>query len=206
MAVVIIDSTRPDCPAGAASTGDLARVTDATSFNHEAALLACAAGERRALQALYEKEGAYLLGVALRIVRDRAVAEDVLHDAFLNIWTRATSFDPARGAARGWIYTVVRHTALNRIRAAEHEINAGYDLEELADQHEPSVDAPVWQADLGRLAHCLEELSDAKRASIIYAYVDGCTHNEIAERLHAPLGSVKAWIKRGLASLRECIG
>jgi Sigma-70 region 2. len=77
-------------------------VTDVpASFDHEAALLACARGERRALQALYEHEGRTLLGVALRIVRDRALAEDVLHDAFLNLWNRAASFDPARGAARG---------------------------------------------------------------------------------------------------------
>jgi RNA polymerase sigma factor (sigma-70 family) len=182
-------------------------VTDVpASFDHEAALLACARGERRALQALYEHEGRYLLGVALRIVRDRALAEDVLHDAFLTLWNRAASFDPARGAARGWIYTVVRHTALNRIRSMQHEVSAGDDLEELADRAEPAVDAPEWQADLGRLDECLGQLSDAKRASIVYAYVDGCTHGEIAERLQAPLGSVKAWIKRGLAALRECIG
>ncbi|MBG7619473.1 sigma-70 family RNA polymerase sigma factor [Herbaspirillum sp. AP02] len=181
-------------------------MTDAPAFDHEAALLACAAGERGALQRLYQQEGRYLLGVALRIVRDRALAEDVLHDAFLNIWTRAASFDPARGAARGWIFTVVRHTALNRLRALQHEVNAGDDLEALADHHEPAVQAPEWQADLGRLEDCLGQLSDAKRASIVYAYVDGCTHSEIAERLKAPLGSVKAWIKRGLAALRECIG
>ncbi|HZG21712.1 MAG TPA: sigma-70 family RNA polymerase sigma factor [Herbaspirillum sp.] len=181
-------------------------MTDAVPFDHQAALLACAAGERRALQALYEQEGRYLLGVALRILRDRALAEDVLHDAFLNIWTRAASFDPARGTARGWIFTVVRHTALNRIRAMQHEVNAGDDLEDLADAQEPAVAAPEWQADLGPLEDCLDQLSDAKRASIVYAYVDGYTHSEIAERLKAPLGSVKAWIKRGLASLRECIG
>jgi RNA polymerase sigma factor (sigma-70 family) len=85
----------------------------------------------------------YLLGVALRIVRDRALAEDVLHDAFLNLWNRAASFDPARGAARGWIYTVVRHTALNRIRAMQHEVSAGDDLEELADAPSPPSRRPT---------------------------------------------------------------
>ena len=70
------------------------------AFDHDAALKACAHGDRDALRRIYERESRYLLGVALRIVRDRAAAEDVLHDAFMAIWNRASSFDASRGAGR----------------------------------------------------------------------------------------------------------
>lgn len=182
-------------------------------FDHNAALQACAAGERAALQRLYQHESRYLLGVALRIVRDRQLAEDVLHDAFISIWSRAASFDPARGSGRGWIYTVVRHQALNLMRSREHEVGADEDTVEallhdnpaLADAGRDADDAFELQASMGKLNDCLAHLDPAKRSSILHAYVDGCSHSEIAQRLKAPLGSVKAWIKRGLGALRECM-
>lgn len=185
-------------------------VTD--PFDYDAALLACAAGDRDALKILYGREGRYLLGVALRIVRQRQLAEDVVHDAFIRIWDKAHSFDPARGAGRGWIYSVVRHQALNAVRARAHEVAADEEaIEQFLYEGAPSAevdggDAFELQASMGKLHECLGHLDGAKRASILFAYVDGCSHSEIAQRLKAPLGSVKAWIKRGLSALRECMG
>jgi len=181
----------------------------ATPFDYDAALRACARGEQQALHGLYQQESRYLLGVALRIVRQRALAEDVLHDAFLNIWRRAGSFDATRGSGKGWIYVVVRHQALNVARARAHEVSADEDTVEtlLHQRHgDDAGDAYALQADMGKLHDCLGHLDDAKRTSILYAYVDGCSHSEIAQRLQAPLGTVKAWVKRGLAALRECMG
>jgi RNA polymerase sigma-70 factor (ECF subfamily) len=179
-------------------------------FDHEAALAACARGDRAALRRLYEQEGRYLLGVALRIVRDRATAEDVLHDAFMNIWTRAATFDASRGAGRGWMYGIVRHRALDAVRAGARTVSTDEEaMDALRDDEDAAapdmVDVFAVRADLGRLDDCLERLDTAKRNCVLYAYLDGCTHSEIAERLGAPLGSVKAWIRRGLSSLRECL-
>ncbi|CDG85429.1 sigma-70 family RNA polymerase sigma factor [Janthinobacterium agaricidamnosum] len=182
---------------------------DSSSFDYDAALRACAAGERRALQRLYQQESRYLLGVALRIVRERQLAEDVLHDAFISIWNRAASFDPRRGAGRGWIYSVVRHQALNLVRARDHEVSAGEEEVQALLDAGAAPDAPEafeLHASMGKLNDCLGHLDPPKRSSIVYAYVDGCSHSEIAQRLKAPLGSVKAWIKRGLGALRECMG
>lgn len=184
---------------------------DTSLFDHQSALLACASGDRRALERLYAEEGRYLLGVALRIVRQKALAEDVLHDAFVSIWTRAGSFDPQRGSARGWIYSVVRHQALDSIRATQRDNFSDVAADDLAaDEGDGDGDSALacpieLQASLGKLEQCLPLLDENKRNCIIHAYVDGCSHSEIAERLKAPLGSVKAWIKRGLAALRECM-
>lgn len=178
-------------------------------FDYEAALAACARGDQRALRNIYDHEGARLLGVALRIVRRRQVAEDVLHDAFLSIWTRARSFDPTRGAARGWIYSIVRHQALDVVRAGGREVQAdeeALDVLDAAAADHGLADAFEKRQDLGRLHDCLVGLDAAKRDSILYAYVDGCSHAEIAARMQSPLGTIKAWIKRGLSALKECMG
>ena len=179
-------------------------------FDYDAALRACARGDRQALRSLYDQEAPRLLGVALRIVRDRQAAEDVVHDAFVSIWTKAGTFDAARGAGRGWIYSVVRHGALDAVRKGSREVLV--DDEQTLDAIDADAGAALHLADafelrqdLGRLEHCLTQLDAAKRNSILYAYVDGCSHSEIAERLKSPLGTVKTWIKRGLSALRECM-
>jgi len=180
-------------------------------FDYEATLAACAGGQRGALHALYEQEGPRLLGVVLRIVRDRALAEDIVHDACVNIWTRAAAFDPARGSARGWIYSVARNLALNAVRdghrevAVDEDTAAALDARASLEAWHDMADAFAWQASAGRIAHCLEQLEPVRRNCVLHAYVDGFSHGEIARRLDAPLGTVKAWIKRSLAALRECM-
>jgi RNA polymerase sigma-70 factor (ECF subfamily) len=176
-------------------------------FDHEAALLACAQGERFALRALYEHEGRWLLGVALRIVRDRALAEDVLHDAFLQIWSHAHSFEPALGSARGWIYTVVRHAALKVVRdPGRLELLDTPVLAALSDAQQAQPGNGADRAlDTESLERCLQRLDETRRACVVHAFVDGYTHEQIAEKLATPLGTVKSWIRRSLASLKECL-
>ena len=181
-------------------------------FDYDAALAACARGDQLALRRIYDRDARSLLGVALRILRQRQLAEDALHDAFLNIWTKARSFDPARGEGRGWIYSIVRHQALSVARSGGREVQAGdaaietIEAESAIAAGAGLVDAFERQQDLGRLHDCLVGLDPAKRNSILYAYVDGCSHAEIAARMQSPLGTIKAWIKRGLNALRECMG
>lgn len=183
-------------------------------FDYNAALAACASGDQHALRRIYDRDARFLLGVALRILRQRQAAEDVLHDAFLSIWTKARSFDPVRGEGRGWIYSIVRHQALSVARSSGREVQAGDEAIEnmqaesavAAAASAGLVDAFERQQDLGRLHDCLVGLDPAKRNSILYAYVDGCSHAEIAARMQSPLGTIKAWIKRGLSALRECMG
>jgi len=182
-----------------------------SEFDYEATLAACAAGDRSAMQRLYAQEGARLLGVVERIVRDRALAEDIVHDACVNIWTRAASFERTLGSARGWIYSVARNLALNAVRdgrrevAVDDETVAALDARASLEAWHDMADAFAWQDSAGRIGPCLEQLEPVRRNCILHAYVDGFSHGEIARRLDAPLGTVKAWIKRSLAALRECM-
>ncbi|RZL00759.1 MAG: sigma-70 family RNA polymerase sigma factor [Rubrivivax sp.] len=181
--------------------------TDAIPFDYEAAVLACARGERFALRALYEREARWLLGVALRIVRDRELAEDVLHDAFLLAWQGAASFKPELGSARGWLYTIVRHRALKEVRhPGRMQVVDPTDLATLSDQQQADAQADDDRGlDADSLERCLQRLDESRRACVVHAFVDGYTHEQIAERLQTPLGTVKSWIRRSLASLKECM-
>ncbi|PLC47899.1 RNA polymerase subunit sigma [Pollutimonas subterranea] len=180
----------------------------ADHFDYETTLQACASGDQQALQRLYLQDGKRLMGVALRIVRDRQLAEDVLHDAFVSIWRKAHTFDRASGSGRGWIYSIVRYRALNVVRGRERETQVDEEMLESMDaaQLDHLPDAFMNSHDLGRLHDCLAALDTSRRNSLLYAYVDGCSHREIAERLKSPIGTVKAWIRRGLMTLRECMG
>ena len=170
------------------------------------ALRKCASGDRRALRAIYDSEAPAMIGVAMRILRRRELAEEAVHDAFLRIYQNAASFDPARGEARSWIYAVLRHRALNILRG---EARTDY-VETYDDMDAPSLDespeaAVLRLSDEKSLKRCLERLEPLRRNAIVLAFVNGLSHGEVAGRLGVPLGTCKAWIRRSLLSLRECM-
>ncbi|WP_232471466.1 sigma-70 family RNA polymerase sigma factor [Halomonas sp. N3-2A] len=190
---------------------DIGVSTIANDFDYADALARCARGEQAALHQLYRQEGAKLLGVVMRIVKDRGMAEDIVHDACLNIWQRADSFDPERGSARTWIFSIARHLALNAIRQRDREIRVDInDPGELADddtyQQSLSTTAEAFDWQTGQqMDECLQQLETERRNCVLHAYVDGLSHAEISAHTGAPLGTVKAWIKRSLLRLRECM-
>jgi RNA polymerase sigma-70 factor (ECF subfamily) len=162
-------------------------------------------GSRAALKRLYELESRRLFGIALRIVRRPEVAADALQDAFVQVWQNAASFSSERGSAAAWLTGIVRFRALDAVRKLGREVLT--DDPALGDRAEtPDMEAEI---DLrfaqGALRRCLGELEDQQRRCVVLAFVDGLTHAEIAERLPAPLGSVKSWVRRGLISLRSCL-
>lgn len=176
-----------------------------TDFDYEAALEACARGERFALNALYRRESRWLLGVAQRIVGDRDSAHDVLQDAFLQIWQRAASYQRALGSARGWVYTVVRHRALDMVRRSGREVGMGDEIEAIAEARQALYPAESPFPDPTALDRCLDALDERKRECIVCAFVEGYTHEQIAAQLSTPVGTVKSWIRRGLLALRDCL-
>lgn len=164
-----------------------------------------ASGAPQALRALYQRQSVRLFGVANAILRDRDAAADALHDAFVRIAGRASQFDPARGDASAWLGGIVRHAALDIVRRRGREIpsddpNLGDGLVE-AD----ALDRLAASHDGTRLRDCLARLEEKNRQGILLAFVHGLSHAQVAARLEEPLGTVKAWIRRGLLRLRECL-
>jgi RNA polymerase sigma-70 factor (ECF subfamily) len=173
-----------------------------------AALAACANGDRQGLKLIYDLEAAKLVAVAQRILRRRDLAEEAVQDGFIQVWTRAHQFDQARGSARGWVYAIIRNRALNMLRDGRREdLVTGDKLEELQEGDQLEQIMASWQRlDSGsRLRECLGALEETRRRGILMAYVGGYTHGEIAGRLRIPLGTAKSWIRRGLSALRECL-
>ncbi len=169
------------------------------------ALARCASGDKAALRMIYDSECASMIGVAARIVKRRELAEEVVQEAFVRIWRNAHRYDPDLGPPKAWIYAIVRNQAINTLRSARRE-----DLvDEVPEDSGLAVEAYTAAERLpdgNALRRCLEGLETRRRTSLLMAYVDGFSHGEIAGRLAVPLGTVKAWIRRSLLALKECMG
>lgn len=175
-----------------------------TYLNYETALLECGSGSPSAVGKIYVREKDRLRAVAHRIVHDRSCAEDVVHDAFAHILRDAKNFDPARGCARGWIYAIVRNTALKMQENARRELVLEDDTLNAICEREKTVANPAsCIPDSMTLRTMLDQLEPKRRASLLLAIIDGRTHQEIAEYLGVPIGTVKAWIRRELVAMRR---
>jgi len=176
------------------------------------ALARISIGDHRAFEYLYQQTSAHLLGVAHRILRRRDLAEDVVHDVFVTVWTRAHQYNGALARPMTWLITMVRNRSIDRLRARGIEFSpAPHADEEGPDRHAADAEAKAAGDDAARafegarIGACMERLNAAHRQCLALAYYQGLTHAEVATRLDAPLGSVKVWIRRGLAQLRSCL-
>jgi RNA polymerase sigma-70 factor (ECF subfamily) len=195
-------STKADSRSGAAQD-DTYRNCE-TALNYETALLECASGSQSAVGKIYAREKGQLRAVARWIVHDTSRAEDVVHDAFAQILRNAKNFDPGRGSARGWIYAIVRNTALKTQRNAKREFALEDDTLNAICERERTVPNPAsCIPDSMTLRTMLDQLEPKRRASLLLAIIDGYTHQEIAEYLRVPVGTIKAWIRRELVAMRR---
>lgn len=165
-----------------------------------------AAGEREALRQLYQATSAKLFGVCLRILSDREESEDVLQDVYVTIWRRADRFDAGRASVMTWVSTIARNRAIDRLRARGPLAYAGpiEDLE-IADDADSAETLLSAADDRTKLHGCLSELDDRTQQVIRTAFFEGVTYEALARNMDAPLGTVKSWIRRGLAKLKGCL-
>jgi RNA polymerase sigma-70 factor, ECF subfamily len=173
------------------------------------ALIAVAAGQADGIDTILSVEGPLLLGVARRILGRSDLAEEALQDAMLQVWRKAHQWDAGHGSARGWIHAVLRNRCLNILRGDKRlSLMDPADLAVLQDHRQHVVPTEGWEilCAPSRLRDCLHTLDDGSRHAILLAHVAGFTHDEIATRTAAPLGSVKSMIRRGLHNLKECLG
>lgn len=164
-------------------------------------------GDRAAFRTVYEATSAKLLGVCLRILSDRQLAEDVLQDTYLTVWRKAETFDPSRASPITWLVTIARNRSIDRLRSAApmRKTTPVEDAHDLADAAPLASDVVEHGDDVKRLNVCLEELEDKVRGAIRTAFMDGVTYDTLAQRENVPLGTMKSWIRRGLLRLRTCL-
>jgi RNA polymerase sigma factor (sigma-70 family) len=164
-----------------------------------------------ALRELYDLTSSRLYGVAVRVVSNREWAEDVLQEAYLNIWRIAADYRAALSPPLAWMGVIVRSRALDFLRRrASERADAGVDFDGLAadtmagDSPDP-LDASQASEQAWALHECLGKLEARERELVSLAYLRDLSHRELAQRLRLPLGSVKTWIRRGLEQLRGCM-
>jgi RNA polymerase sigma-70 factor (ECF subfamily) len=170
-------------------------------------LAACARQDRQAFQRLYERTASQLLACLVRMLRNRALAEDALQDVFVQVWGRAGQYESGRGSAWGWLIAIARYRAID-LRRRESRIATGSPdaIEDIPGEDEPhDALAALGQRATKALASCLGALQPRQRDCILLAYQGGLTHTEVAIEIGEPLGSVKSWIRRGLSALKRCL-
>jgi RNA polymerase sigma-70 factor (ECF subfamily) len=181
-------------------------------------LLRCAArdeGSADAFERLYRMCAPLLLGVARRLVGRDELAEEVLHDSLVRIWNAAGRFDPLASQPVAWMAAIVRHRAI--------DVMSSHDVARVQSYHDQAPEDPdgaletlfEWGEDAGEaedrrragrwLRECLGRLQAPERQALVLAYLDGLSHGELAAHMSKPLGTVKTWIRRGMANLRQCV-
>jgi RNA polymerase sigma-70 factor (ECF subfamily) len=174
-------------------------------------LMRAGLGDRAAFRRVYEMTSAHLFGVALRILNRRDLAEDVLQDAFVSIWNHAGSYQSATSQPMTWLISIVRNKALDVVRSAavRHETallaDAHGEAFDIEDERPNPLALLEQAADALGIRRCLEVLDASHRQCLALAYYHGMSHAEVARHIEAPLGSVKAWIRRGLERLKTCL-
>lgn len=164
-----------------------------------------ARGDRPALSALYTRHAPRLLALAIQILHDRAEAEDVLHDVFLEAWQKAATYSTDRGSVGAWLSLRARSRAIDRRRAAPRKRSVSLEFVELDQPSDPSVD-PARIQDHKRLGRVFAVMTADEQQVISLGYFEGLSSSEIAERINVPIGTVKSRTRSALSKLREALG
>jgi RNA polymerase sigma-70 factor, ECF subfamily len=169
-----------------------------------------ALADQAAFAELYRMTSSQLYGVALRILREPAAAEEMLQEAYVSIWHHAGSFSAAKSQAQTWLASIVRNRCLDQLRRREIDTvvitgeDGDPDIDFPADGPTP-VEMLLDGADARSVRQCVDALEGAQKQAIALAFYQGMSHAELASHLRQPLGTVKSWIRRGLERLKICL-
>jgi RNA polymerase sigma-70 factor (ECF subfamily) len=181
------------------------RSTDHVRLADEDLMARVRDGDSAAFEVIYDRHGGVAYSLAYRMCGRKPAAEDVVQEAFLSAWRRASSYDPARGSLRTWLLGIVHHRAVDALRRSGNDGRRRVDVpvEEMDFDAGISVDAEVIERDrAGVVRHALSELPAEQSKVIELAYFGGFTHTEIADMLGVPIGTVKGRMRLGLTKMR----
>ncbi len=164
-------------------------------------------GDRAAFHSLYEATSAKLFGLALRILVRTDLAEEALQDAFVKIWHYADSFNPEKASALTWMTTIVRNRCVDLLRASPNEtqLTEEQSFDDWASEDLSPLQAITASSEAKALLNCMGQLSPLQRQAIAMSYFHGLAHEQLAQQLVQPLGTIKTWIRRGLQVLKNCL-
>lgn len=167
-----------------------------------------ALGDRKAFKALYEASSSKLNGIAYRIMNNVDSANEVLQEAFIQIWKNASEYRPGTSEAMAWMSSIVRYRAFDRLKFEKRRIEGAQIQSDLEGFDSISDDKDNFQScDLEQqLQDCLEQLEETQQKSILMAYYYGYSREEISEHFDSPVNTVKSWLRRALVRLQACLG
>ena len=165
-------------------------------------------GDEAAFAEFYDATSARAYGLALRVVRNPALAEEVAQEAYLDAWRSSSRFDPARGSALGWLLTIVHRKAVDRVRSAEAatQRDATYHRQTQQVDHDQTAEAAHTSLEAQRVRGAVSTLTAVQREAVELAFFGGYTHTEVATLLDVPVGTAKTRIRDGLIRLRDAMG
>ena len=179
---------------------------DSTPRTDEELIADLGRGDAEALGLLYDRYRRLAMAVAYRILEDAGAAEDCLQDAFLQVWRNHASYHSERGSVKSWLLTIVRNAAIDRHRGKEGRARQDRPIDEveylLGENDDPHAQA-VEHLQAEQIKAAIEQLPEEQREAITLAFFNGLTHQEIAERTGAPLGTVKGRMRLGLRKMRQ---
>ncbi|WP_299689783.1 sigma-70 family RNA polymerase sigma factor [uncultured Tateyamaria sp.] len=164
-----------------------------------------ALADRRAFDRLYALTSGRLFAVALRMMKNRSEAEDVLQDAYVRIWQRASSFRPGEGRSMSWLITITRNLAIDRMRVRTAPV-APIEMAQDVPDDGPTPESALAQSESrAKIDACLEELEAQRAEAVRAAYIEGWSYQELADRFDTPLNTIRTWLRRSLMRLRTCL-
>jgi RNA polymerase sigma-70 factor, ECF subfamily len=180
-------------------------VHSSDSADVDALLGRVARGDSAAFDRLYDEVAAPVYGLARRVVRDPARAEDVTQEVFLEVWRKAPSFDEGRGSAKTWIMTIAHRRAVDAVR--RNESQKRYDVQGTVEEvsHDEPADRLLEAEEHSAVRGCLDTLTELQLESVRLAYFNGYTYAEVATLLGKPLPTIKTRMRDGLIRLRDCL-
>jgi RNA polymerase sigma-70 factor (ECF subfamily) len=170
-------------------------------------LIRAADGDEQAFAGLYDALADTVMGLACRVVRDKAQAEEVTQDVMVEVWRTADRFRPARGAARNWVLTLAHRRAVDRVRSVA--AGRARELRAAVREQERSFDTVAEEVEVREeqrvVFRCLTQLARELRLPLVLAYYEGLTYAEVAEALSTPAGTIKSRMRQGLQRLHDCL-
>ena len=189
--------------AGAPSPEDGAPGTDLADL-----LRRSGRGDESAFAVLYDATAARVYGLAVRVVRDPAQAEEITQESFLEIWRTAGRYDPGRGSAISWLLTITHRKAVDRVRSAEASSrrDTTYQQHNQPVEHDSTAEAAEASLEARRVRDAMAALTEVQREAVGLAFLGGYTHTEVATMLDLPVGTAKTRIRDGMIRLRDALG